>query len=413
MVARSVKSSTNEIETPGETEAHAAEVGAELTTGLPQAEPMPMPEPEPELAELPEPEFEQDRLPRPEPLHHGKPDPAPPPTAIPRPELTTHKVGFGPVFFGGIVAAALGYAAAYFGQQPRPADLTPLIVTQTDRITALEAQLSALPAPVDLSPLLARLGEMQGAINARQAEAATALAALETRLSEVERTPNADGTLSETAIVAWEAELQNLRAEVTAQQARMQELADAATAQLDQTRIEAASIEQTATESVAAVTARAALARVQAALDAGTPFDAALADLAAATPVPETLTALATDGVPTMLALQTDFPDAARAALAVARSEGLAGEDGGGIAAFLRNQFDVRSVTPQEGTTADAILSRAEEDLRQNRLSDALAEVASLPEVVRAEMSGWISAAETRTAALATVEGLSEILTQN
>ena len=114
-----------------------------------------------------------------------------------------------------------------------------------------------------------------------------------------------------------------------------------------------------------------------------------------------------------MLALQTDFPDAARAALAVARSEGLAGEDGGGIAAFLRNQFDVRSVTPQEGTTADAILSRAEEDLRQNRLSDALAEVASLPEVVRAEMSGWISAAETRTAALATVEGLSEILTQN
>ena len=412
-MARSVKSSVNEIETPGKTEAGEAEVGAETTIGLPQAEQISPPEPDPELVEMPEPELEQDRLPRPEPLHHSKPDPALPPTAIARPELTAQKVGFGPVFFGGIVAAAVGYAAAYFGQQDQPADLTPLIAAQTDRIAALEAQLATLPAPADLSPLNAGLNDMQVALRTGQTETTTTLAALESRLAVLEKAPSADGTLSATAIAAWGAELQNLRSEITAQQARMQELADVATAQLDQTRIEAATIEQTATESVAAMTARAALARVQAALDAGTPFDAALADLAAVTPVPEALTALASEGVPTMLALQSDFPDAARAALAVARNEGLAGEEGGGIAAFLRNQFDVRSVTPQEGATADAILSRAEEDLRQNRLSDALAEVASLPEVVRAEMSGWISAAETRTAALATVQGLSEILTQN
>lgn len=379
--------------------------------------------PGPEQVLVPEPELEPDRLPQPEPVNHSMRPPVPEPVLterpLPPPQVTVQKVGLGPVILGGIVAAALGYAAAYSGQQGRSADLTALISGQTDRITALEAQVAALPAPVDLSPLIARLSDMQGAINAGQAEAATALATLETRLSEVERTPNADGTLSDTAIVAWQRELETLRSQITEQQRRMQILAEVTTNQMDVARADAQTIEADAREAAGFVRARAALMRIQAALDTGGAFEAALAEFVDAAPVrnagsgASALRAIASEGVPTMLTLQTDFPAAARAALAVARSEGLAGEEGGGIAGFLRNQFDVRSVTPQEGATADAILSRAEEDLRQNRLSDALAEVASLPEVVRAEMSGWISAAEIRTAALATVEGLSEILTQN
>ena len=428
MVARSTKPRTGKTDSPSPAEAtsdaHVAADGLPLPdaipapeTELPETE-LPGPElPGPEQVLVPEPELEPDRLPQPEPVNHNMLPPVPEPVLterpVPPPQVTVQKVGLGPVILGGIVAAALGYAAAYFGQQGRSADLTALMTAQTDRIAALEAQVAALPAPVDLSPLNTAITDMQAGVGAGQAETTTALAMLETRLAALEKAPNADGTLSATAISAWDAELQNLRADIAGQQARMQEIADAATTQLDQTRVEAATIEQSATESAAAVTARAALARVQAALDAGTPFDTALGDLAAAVTVPEPLTAVAAKGVPTMMALQTDFPDAARAALATARSEGLAGEDGGGIAAFLRNQFDVRSVTPQEGTTVDAILSRAEDDLRQNRLSDSLAEVASLPEVVRAEMVDWTHAAEARIAAIAAVEGLSQSLTSN
>lgn len=414
MVARSAKSRTDKTETPST----AAAVTDEAVV-LPQAEVAA--EVEPVL--VPEPELEPDRLPQPEPLQQRGPDPEPtlqqtvpvPPKVPPKmpPTMTVQKVGFAPVVFGGIIAAMLGYAAAYYLLRGQSADLTALIAAQTDRIAGLEAQVAALPAPADLSPVNAALSDLRAGLSGAQAETTTALATLEGRLSELEKAPNADGTLSNTAIAAWEAELQTLRAEIGTEQDRMQQLVDAATSQLDQTRVEAATIEQTATDASAAVIARAALARVQASLDSGTPFEAALGDLAATVAVPDVLTAAATEGVPTMLTLQADFPGAARAALGLARSEGLAGEEGGGIAGFLRNQFDVRSVTPQQGTTVDAILSRAEDDLRQNHLSDALAEVATLPEVVRAEMADWTGAAETRIAALAAVEGLSEILTQN
>ena len=257
------------------------------------------------------------------------------------------------------------------------------------------------------------LTDLQTSLSTVQAETAQTIAALNDRLTAIEKAPNADGTLSETAIAAWEQDVAAMRAEIAAQQARTQEIVDAATAQLTQTRLATTTIEQSATQANAAANARAALARVQAAMDSGSPFDAALGDLAPSVAVPDALTALASQGVPTMLQLQTDFPDAARAALAVARNEGLAGEEGGGFATFLRGQFDVRSVIPLQGSSVDAILSRAEDALRQNRLNDSLAEVQSLPEVVRAEMAGWTGAAETRIAAIAAVEGLSQSLTSN
>lgn len=402
-MARSVKSNTDKAEPSGVTAIPEADALPEAEISLPESEMTTAPEQVP----LP------DQSPHPETVGQTVPDPLPPPAQIPRTARVAQKSGVGPVVLGGVVAAALGYTAAYFGQQSQSAALTVQIAAQADRIATLETQLAALPAPPDLSLVDTQISELQAALTAQQTQAAAGITGLDARLTALEKAPNADGTLSATAIAAWEQELQTLRAEIGAERSRMQDLVDAATTQLDTARVEVANIEQAATESAAALTARAALTRVQAALESGGPFEAALGDLSASVEVPAALTALAPEGVPTLSALQAGFPDAARAALAVARSEGLAGEEGGGIAAFLRNQFDVRSVIPLEGATADAILSRAEEDLRQSRLSDAMAEVASLPEVVRAEMSDWISAAETRIAAISAVESLSEILTQN
>ena len=354
----------------------------------------------------------------PEPAASGPAEHEPQPATEPAPPLQTgrnapepaRKYGFVPLFLGGIVAAIIGYAAAYWGQIGQRQDLTARLTAQSDSIAALTDQIAGLP---DIAPLNTALTDLQTSLSTVQAETGQTLAALNDRLTAIEKAPNADGTLSETAIAAWEQDVAAMRAEIAAQQARTQDIVDAATAQLTQTRLATTTIEQSATQANAAANARAALARVQAAMDSGSPFDAALGDLAPSVAVPDALTALASQGVPTMLQLQTDFPDAARAALAVARNEGLAGEEGGGFATFLRGQFDVRSVIPLQGSSVDAILSRAEDALRQNRLTDSLAEVQSLPEVVRAEMAGWTGAAETRIAAIAAVEGLSQSLTSN
>ena len=70
----------------------------------------------------------------------------------------------------------------------------------------------------------------------------------------------------------------------------------------------------------------------------------------------------------------------------------------------------MRSVTPREGTDPDAVLSRAEAAVGEGRLSDSMAEIGALPEVVRAEMAGWMALAEGRVAAVSALQTLSESL---
>ena len=119
------------------------------------------------------------------------------------------------------------------------------------------------------------------------------------------------------------------------------------------------------------------------------------------------------EGKTTLASHEAEFQDIARNALKTARSEGVSGEAEGGFASFLRNQFDVRSVAPQEGDTTDAILSRAESNLRNGRLTETLSEIAALPEVARAELSDWVAMAETRADALAAAATLSSSLNEN
>ena len=82
------------------------------------------------------------------------------------------------------------------------------------------------------------------------------------------------------------------------------------------------------------------------------------------------------------------------------------GSGGSGIGNFLKTQLQARSVTPKDGDDADAVLSRAEAALKDGRLSDTLAELDTLPEASKAEMSPWMEAAKARQDALNTIETL-------
>ncbi len=329
--------------------------------------------------------------------------PAPPaaaPAAAPKPQQ--QKSGILPLLFGGVIAGGIGFAVAQVAMPQDTTNLQSQIATQSEAIAALDAQLRNLPE--------ADLGGIETAQAALETEIemmVDQIATLDDRLTALENLPRGEGTASVPALTAYEAEIEALRAQIN-------EMTGIAQTQLDTARAEAAAIEENAAAAARAAAGRAALARLQTGMENGAPLGAALNDLqdALSQPVPDALLA-AQDGVPTLASLQDQFPEVARAALATARREGVSGEETTGIGAFLRNQFDVRSVTPQEGTSADAILSRAEAAVREGRLADALAEISALPEVARAEMSEWLALAEMRADAIAAVDILSTSLSDS
>jgi hypothetical protein len=370
---------------------------------------------------------------------------APPPAAdaatpaAPPPQIhqtVIKRAGFLPLALGGLVAGALGLAAGWYlaGQWPAPTppfDPAPIeaqLSAQAARIDGLEARLGSLPAPVDPAPLLAGIAEARAEAQAAIDALSSSLADLSARIGALERAPQQDGTLSESAIAAWQAEIEALGSAIADQRARLEAIAGAVAQQ--GSRLEAlatdtdgrlsaieADVERQARAaaevSQEAIT-RAALARVLAALDSGAPFEQPLGELAAAgIALDPALVAAAAEGVPSNAALLEGFPAAHRAALAALRAEGLAEDGGNRLLSLLRRLFDVRSVTPREGSDPDAILSRAEASLRENRLGDALAEIAALPEVARAAMTDWLAAAQKRADALRAATALAETLNAN
>lgn len=321
------------------------------------------------------------------------PEPETQPEA-PKAAQPQQKGGFFPLALGGLVAGVIGFAAATLTAPAPDTSLADQIAAQSSQISALEQRVTAAPA-VDLS-----------GIEATQSDLAAQIADVSERLTALEERPVSSGGSAAAG--------EGVAGEMDALRAQIAEMTNAAQTELAEARAQAASIEENAAAAARNAAARAALARVQTALESGAPIGAALGDLEEALDqsAPDALIAVQ-DGVPTLASLQDQFPDVARAALATARTEGVSGEETTGFGAFLRTQFDVRSTTPQEGNSADAILSRAEAAVRAGRLSDALAEISALPEVARAELSDWLGQAEARANAIAAVDMLSTSLSDN
>ncbi len=316
-------------------------------------------------------------------------------------EVQQKKSNLLPLIFGGLLAGGIGFfIASYFNGQDAEQHRAQIATLQM-QINDLQAELEGLPPQIDLAPIEISISDLSTQMEDAQAELLDNQKALQDRVDVLEKQPSGDGTLQEAAIAAYDRDIQALRDQLADQQSAMDEMMSAATAQLQATQDEALAIEAQTVAAARAATARSAIARVQTALDTGSPFGAVLSELQQVTddPLPEGLTN-ASEGVLTIAALSESFPEAARSALATARAEGLSGEDETGLSAFLKNQFSVRSVEPQDGESTDAVLSRAEDAVRSGRINDALAEVAALPEVARAALSEWVEQAELRAGAV-------------
>lgn len=331
------------------------------------------------------------------------------------------RTGFVPMALGGAVAAALGFATANFVKVegwPFP----PAVVDTSaidDAITALKAgQEGQSQAMADAeAELQARMDAVAGeaarnseAIGAAQQAAQTDISAaietfstrldgLEAQLADMASRPEADAAIPAEVMAAYEARLDEMRAILDAELAGLAQAQDVARAQ-----------EMAALEAAKAADERAALEAVRAAVDAGTPFDGPLSELARFTPdIPASLKAIAGDGVPSLALLQEQFPDAARAAITIANSaideDASAGER---VGSFLKAQLGMRSLEPREGAGADAVLSRAEAALGHGDSEAALAEISTLDPPVRAALDAWVALAEQRESALQALATLTD-----
>jgi hypothetical protein len=214
-------------------------------------------------------------------------------------------------------------------------------------------------------------------------------------------------------IDAYRAEVAGLRGEMQAVAGqvgqlsnRIDEVAAQAQQQIEFARSQVAAIEAEAEEELSQAETEAALAQIRSSLESGAPYNEPVARLASNTSVSAALMNPAPEGVATLQELRETFPNAAGAAI---RASIQAGSEGGlldRLRGFAESQIASRSLEPREGSDPDAVLSRIEEALRQNNLSEALAEAEALSQPATDAMGEWLGIARTRQEAMESFEAL-------
>lgn len=332
----------------------------------------------------------------PEPESGAQQAPEPPRSAVP-----PKRRGL-PALLGGVIAAVIG-AGVTIGVLPNlPADLRETILpagggahalqeaidAQARQIAALEDRLTQTATP-DVSGLEAQVQDL-GA-----------------KLAALESAGNADG----------QAEIETLKADIAQMREDMkkspmyatQQQLDAATAEakarIAEAEAQAAKMRAETEAAAQRAVKQAAVARVAAAFEAGAPLSRPVAEVeAAGMAVPEALKA----EVPSTQMLQETFPDAARAALAVARKVDAGDSVMDKLGTFLLAQTGARSLTAREGNSPDAVLSRAQAAVNDAKFEMAVTELAALPAQAQAEMKSWTAMVEARSAAQTAISELAQ-----
>ena len=304
-----------------------------------------------------------------------------------------------------VVAGAIGFGVATYlnvGSNSQTdtlmASLSSQVEAQSLQIDGLVSEISRVEGLVDTTALTQKMTDLSTKIDTRSnagfdgvlAEIetlSTAMAALEARILDVEKRPMAE-SISPDAISAYETEMTDLRAAIAAHRADIESMTAEARALEASARADAIKSEGTNW-----------VTEISVAIANGQPFAAPLTALRdEGVDIADVLMDASVEGVSTQSELAAAFPDYARLALAAVRSAETEGDAAGGIMTFLQNQLGVRSVSPRDGDSADAVLSRAEAAAQAGDVASAMAELDALPEVGMSAMADWVALANQRTA---------------
>lgn len=297
--------------------------------------------------------------------------------------------------------------SARIGEAPTSADLESQIGAAVSPVESrLSEEIEGVRQSIgqfDDTEIRQRLDSLAAELQGQAAEVET----LKTDLAGAAGRVTGDVNVFRSDVEGLRTEVGGLRDQVSAQATRLDEVAASAEERVAAAEQQAAEVEETATTAVDTAETNAQQALIRAAVASGAPYAEAVTALEEnGVAVPPELAAGAGSGIPTIAALRDQFADAAQSAIqasVVASSgDGVLGRAG----AFIKAQVASRSLTPQEGTGTDAVLSRMEDSLRNDDLAGAIAEADALPSEAGAAMSGWLEAARLR---LGATEGLSAL----
>ena len=173
--------------------------------------------------------------------------------------------------------------------------------------------------------------------------------------------------------------------------------------------------EQNANEIAKSALTSSALGKIQALVESGLGYQTILAELSRFTDLnlSPAIVDNAESGVASLKFLQNQFPAAARTALKKIRNEEVSSENQGVVWSFIKAQLGFRSLTPQMGISADAVLSRAQAAVSDGDISAALIEVKTLTDVGQTVLKEWSLAAEIRIRVLEELAKISDNLITN
>lgn len=155
----------------------------------------------------------------------------------------------------------------------------------------------------------------------------------------------------------------------------------------------------------AASTEAMTLVAIRAAAETGAPYGRLINEAGLSeSQLPGILAANAATGVSTLEELRRSFDAVAREAL---KAEGLAADENG-VTGYLRSLVRVRPLSPQEGDSSAAILSRADAALESGDVAAALQLLTTLPEAGTEAFSEWKRAAQSRLDVMAAFDSLLE-----
>ena len=318
--------------------------------------------------------------------------------------------GVVPLLVAGFICAGLGFGAAILSQPSNPIwpvhpDVAQFRDEATGQITGIDKRLNALERRVTDADQRAvgdvfqsDLDTLTAGYDQRFLGIASQLENFDKRLAALEKS-TIESAIPDELVTQYQDEVKRLKETLEAQRESLQKF-------MSETAQTANEVAQRAKDTVA----RGILAQIRAAIEAGGPFDTAIKefDEQVGQTLPNQLRSFAEEGVQTYQELRDSFAEAARSALNAARDELNESEGFSGIGNYLRKQFQARSVTPKTGDDADAVLSRAEQALRENDLNGALNELDALPDVARHQMQPWIDQARERQDALEQLDILSQ-----
>ena len=312
---------------------------------------------------------------------------------------------FAIIVFGGILAGFVGFAVGISDRvistsnEEETLRSSLLEIELSNRLTELEQTVQIISDRYEDFLASANLPVMSAQVdaNSEQMKAVSTLSdRLHTLESQVEDMLNTFDVSIPTAdtMASIDRDLTALKASLTQQKQDLEVMFS-----------EALQREEMASKQLQKATAQVSAAKLLESLNAGQNISNYIGELESLGIDVANAISTKSNGVVTLQALQTDFPSLARETLKAARES----SETDGFWDFLKHQVNMRSVTPQDGNSLDAILSRAESKLKHDDVESALAELQALPETAKAKFSPWLEKAEKRVNA---ISAASELLDQ-